>query len=110
MNVRNKMSTNDPLSDNHEALTFHDLSQDPCPGCRPNVRCRTPKCGRLKLDAQQRQEALASTPSRHELQAKGEHPAPCARFCEANAFRIAERGYQRRIEELQARIKELEAK
>ena len=25
---------------------------------------------------------------RHELQAKGEHPAPCARHCEANAFQI----------------------
>ena len=32
-------------------------------------------------------EALAQ-PERHELQAKGEHPAPCARFCEANAFNI----------------------
>jgi hypothetical protein len=27
-------------------------------------------------------------PERHELQAKGEHPAPCARHCEANAFQI----------------------
>jgi hypothetical protein len=27
-------------------------------------------------------------PKRHELQAKGEHPAPCARYCEANAFQI----------------------
>ena len=27
-------------------------------------------------------------PERHELQAKGEHPAPCARHCEANAFKI----------------------
>ena len=26
------------------------LDQDPCPGCRPNVRCRTPKCGRLAQD------------------------------------------------------------
>lgn len=25
---------------------------DPCPNCRPGVRCRTPKCGRLKQDAQ----------------------------------------------------------
>ena len=32
-------------------------------------------------------EALAQ-PERHELQAKGKHPAPCARFCEANAFQI----------------------
>lgn len=46
-------------------------------------------------------------PDRHPLQANGEHPAPCARFCEANAFRIAERGYQRRIEELQVRVREL---
>ena len=48
-------------------------------------------------------EALAQ-PERHELQAKGEHPAPCARFCEANAFRIVERGYQRQIRELQAKL------
>lgn len=48
-------------------------------------------------------EALAQ-PERHELQAKGEHPAPCARFCEANAFRIAERGYQRQIKELQVKL------
>jgi hypothetical protein len=27
-------------------------------------------------------------PERHELQAKDEHPAPCARHCEANAFQI----------------------
>jgi hypothetical protein len=32
-------------------------------------------------------EALAQ-PERHELQAKGEHPAPCARHCEATAFGI----------------------
>lgn len=32
-------------------------------------------------------EALAQ-PERHELQAKGKHPAPCARHCEANAFQI----------------------
>ena len=32
-------------------------------------------------------EALAQ-PERHELQAEGKHPAPCARFCEANAFQI----------------------
>jgi len=27
-------------------------------------------------------------PERHELQAKGEHPAPCARHCEATAFQV----------------------
>ena len=32
-------------------------------------------------------EVLAQ-PERHELQAKGEHPAPCARHCEATAFGI----------------------
>lgn len=57
------MST-DPLSDQHEALTFHNLpaGQDPCPGCRPNVHCRTPKCGRLKQDAELRKEVLAKQP------------------------------------------------
>ena len=28
---------------------------------------------------------------RHTLQAQGKHPAPCARFCEANAFRAEAR-------------------
>ena len=32
-------------------------------------------------------KALAQ-PERHELQARGEHPAPCARHCEANAFKV----------------------
>jgi len=31
---------------------------DPCPGCRPNHRCRTPKCGRLALDNGQKQAAF----------------------------------------------------
>ena len=25
-----------------------DQPEDPCPGCRPGVVCRTPSCGRLK--------------------------------------------------------------
>lgn len=37
---------------------------------------------------------------RHELQKDGKHPAPCARFCEANAFYIEIRGLKRRIEQL----------
>jgi len=51
-------------------------------------------------------EIERSEPTRHELQASGEHPAPCARFCEANAFRIAERGYQRQICELSKKLAE----
>lgn len=47
---------------------------------------------------------MTKQPTRHELQAKGEHPAPCARFCEATAFRIAERGLHRRIDELTAQL------
>jgi len=46
---------------------------------------------------------LPTMVEREELQKSGEHPAPCARFCEATAFRIAERQYQRRIEDLQNR-------
>lgn len=45
---------------------------------------------------------LLARPERHELQKDGKHPAPCARFCEATAFRIAERGFHRRIDELTA--------
>ena len=40
-------------------------------------------------------------PERHELQAKGEHPAPCARFCEANAFQIEIRGLKAKLEQAQ---------
>ena len=37
-------------------------------------------------------------PNRQELQAKGEHPAPCARFCEANAFQIEIRNLKAKLE------------
>ena len=37
-------------------------------------------------------------PDRQELQAKGEHPAPCARFCEANAFQIEIRNLKDKLE------------
>ena len=36
-------------------------------------------------------------PERHELQAKGEHPAPCARHCEANAFQIVIRNLKAQL-------------
>jgi hypothetical protein len=36
-------------------------------------------------------------PERHELQAKGEHPAPCARHCEATAFRIVIRNLKAQL-------------
>lgn len=36
---------------------------------------------------------------RRELQSKGEHPAPCARFCEANAFKIEIRNLRKRLEQ-----------
>ena len=45
-------------------------------------------------------EALAQ-PDRHELQAKGEHPAPCARFCEANSFQIEIRSLKKQLEQAQ---------
>jgi hypothetical protein len=43
-----------------------------------------PKIGCVNHDCDQ----CKAQPERHELQAKGEHPAPCARHCEANAFQI----------------------
>lgn len=36
------------------------------------------------------------------LQATGDHPAPCARFCEATAFNIELRRREREIEKLRA--------
>ena len=35
-----------------------------------------------------KKRAIEAQPEHHELQAEGKHPAPCARFCEANAFQI----------------------
>lgn len=46
---------------------------------------------------------------RHTLQAEGKHPAPCARFCEANAFRIELRQRDSYIEFLEARRNVLES-
>lgn len=37
------------------------------------------------FDYQKGDEMNAQKPDRHELQANGKHPAPCARFCEATA-------------------------
>lgn len=37
---------------------------------------------------------------RRELQSKGEHPAPCARFCEATAFKIEIRNLKKKLEQL----------
>ena len=39
----------------------------------------------------------ATQPERHELQAKGEHPAPCARYCEATAFQIVIRNLKAQL-------------
>ena len=36
---------------------------------------------------------------RHSLQAKGAHPAPCARFCEANAFNIEIRNLRSQLKQ-----------
>jgi chromosome segregation ATPase len=41
---------------------------------------------------------------RRVLQSTGEHPAPCARHCEANAFRIELRNKDARIAELEAEL------
>lgn len=41
---------------------------------------------------------------RRVLQSTGEHPAPCARHCEANAFRIELRNKDGRIAELEAEL------
>lgn len=47
----------------------------------------------------------ALTNGRHELQAQGKHPAPCAKFCEATAFGIEARELKRQIAEQAALIR-----
>lgn len=44
-------------------------------------------------------EPLTQPPERYELQSEGKHPAPCARFCEANAFKIEIRSLKSLLEE-----------
>ena len=46
-------------------------------------------------------------PERRTLQAAGEHPTPCARTCEANAFRIEIRGLKAERDALAAELKSL---
>jgi hypothetical protein len=64
-----------------------------CPECGAKgvMRERRPN-GNDKCANGHTYPSSTSTPpqrtERHELQAKGEHPAPCARHCEATAFRI----------------------
>lgn len=41
-------------------------------------------------------------PERAPLQAKGAHPAPCARFCESNAYEIELRGLRAEIKRIKA--------
>ena len=44
---------------------------------------------------------------RHAPQAEGNHPAPCARHCEANAFRIEIRNLKSQVVRLEAQRDEL---
>jgi hypothetical protein len=50
-----------------------------------SYHCDRPEC--IKAQRDELRDRLAQ-PERHDLQAKGEHPAPCARHCEATAFQI----------------------
>lgn len=53
---------------------------------------------KLSQIAAAEQERLSpSTPDRRIAQLKGEHPAPCARFCEANAFQIEIRRLKKQL-------------
>ena len=49
-------------------------------------------------DAGQEAREAAQEPTRHELQAQGKHPAPCARFCEATAFNVEIRSLKARLD------------
>ena len=42
---------------------------------------------------------LAQEPDRQTLQANGTHPAPCARHCEAQAFKVEIRNLKKRLEQ-----------
>ena len=50
-----------------------------------------------RLEIERLQKAATD---RHALQAAGAHPAPCARYCEAQAFRITLRNLQAENEQL----------
>jgi hypothetical protein len=44
-------------------------------------------------------EKPAQEPDRQALQANGTHPAPCARHCEAQAFKVEIRNLEKRLEQ-----------
>ena len=46
----------------------------------------------------------AAPDDRRAAQAEGKHPAPCARFCEANAFEIEARNLRAEIKRLTAQL------
>lgn len=52
----------------------------------------------------------AELKGRVELQRNAKHPAPCQKFCEANAYNIELRNANRHIAELQQEIKLMKAK
>jgi len=54
---------------------------------------------RMAEDAIAKVGAGGTAPDRKILQQAGKHPAPCARFCEANAFQIEIRSLKRQIDE-----------
>lgn len=86
-----------------------------------SYHCDRPEC--IKAQRDELRDKLAQ-PERHDLQAKGEHPAPCARHCEATAFQIvinnlkaqlaqpeqSVAGYCKKIEELIAERDELRSR
>lgn len=50
------------------------------------------------------EDALRSG-TRETIQEAGNHPSPCARFCESNAYEIELRWLKRRVEELEKQLK-----
>ena len=60
----------------HDGDYFHELLHDVEKALQEHAMRETQRLGQ-EIEQE-----------RHELQAKGEHPAPCARHCEANAFQI----------------------
>lgn len=86
------------------ASLFIGYAVDHAPDGWPAIRQRQlTEAGEHILRLVAENEALKA--GRHELQAEGKHPAPCARFCEAKAFEVEARGMKRQIAEQAALIR-----
>ena len=70
---------------------------------KANARIAADELERIEAENAQLKAAMQD-PDRHAIQLEGKHPSPCAKFCEATAFLIQERGNKKTIERLSKQL------